>query len=80
MLILSRKEKESFYIGPDIEITIQRVQGDTVFVSINAPKDIRILRKEIVDKIKEENRKAVIEDQHATKGLFVKLQKEKPHE
>lgn len=80
MLILSRKEKESFYIGPDIEITIQRVQGDTVFVSINAPKDIRILRKEIVDKIKEENRKAVIEDQHAAKGLFVKLQKEKPHE
>lgn len=80
MLILSRKEKESFYIGPDIEITIQRVQGDTVFVSINAPKDIRILRKEIVDKIKEENRKAVIEDQHAAKGLFVKLHKEKPHE
>jgi carbon storage regulator len=75
MLILSRKEKESFYIGPDIEITIQRVQGDTVFVSINAPKDIRILRKEIVDKIKEENRKAVIEDQTCGERVVCKTPK-----
>ncbi|MEG2770062.1 MAG: carbon storage regulator [Oscillospiraceae bacterium] len=53
MLILSRKLGESIIIKlPDsdreIEIMISEISGDKVKVGINADKEIKILRKELV--------------------------------
>ena len=49
MLILSRKEKQSFLLGDDIEITILEISGDKAKIAINAPKEISILRKELAE-------------------------------
>lgn len=49
MLILSRKKQESFVISDNIEITVLEVQGDKVRIGITAPKDIPVLRKEIIE-------------------------------
>ena len=49
MLVLSRKEKESFLLGDDIEITLLEIRGDKAKIAIAAPKDIPILRKELLE-------------------------------
>ena len=58
MLVITRKEGESIYIGDNIEISIAKVQDGNVKIAINAPKDMLILRKELVKEIEEENKKA----------------------
>jgi len=49
MLVLSRKEKQSFLIGDDIEITVLEISGDKAKIAISAPKEITILRKELAE-------------------------------
>ncbi|HWO77291.1 MAG TPA: carbon storage regulator CsrA [Bacillus sp. (in: firmicutes)] len=58
MLVLTRKNGEAIQIGDDIEITILSAKNDQVKIGINAPKDIEIVRKEILDLIEEENKQA----------------------
>lgn len=58
MLALTRRVGESIIIGNDIEITIVEVKGDQVRIGINAPKSVKILRKEIFEEIQAENKKA----------------------
>ena len=55
MLVLTRKSDESIKLGDDITITIVEVKGNSVRLGIEAPAGLRIYRKEIYDKIKEEN-------------------------
>jgi carbon storage regulator len=49
MLVLSRKSMQSVTIGSDIRITVIRVEGNQVRIGIEAPRDVRILRDELVD-------------------------------
>jgi len=58
MLALTRRVGQSIIIGENIEITIVEVKGDQVRIGINAPKSIKILRKEIFDEIQFENKRA----------------------
>lgn len=58
MLILTRKQGESFLLGENIEISIAEISGDRVRIAINAPKDVKILRKELKE-AGELNREAV---------------------
>lgn len=60
MLILARKKKQSIIIdvGDGVEIQIASIEGDTVKLAINAPREIAIHRKEIFDSIKESNKEA----------------------
>ena len=46
MLVLSRKAGESVMIG-EIEVKITEVSGDRVKVGIQAPKEYKIMRKEL---------------------------------
>lgn len=47
MLVLSRKENEWIDIGPDVSICIVKIRGDKVRVGIDAPKDLRVHRREV---------------------------------
>lgn len=53
MLILQRKAGQSFLIGDDIEISIQEINGGRVRISVDAPKNVAILRKELIEARKE---------------------------
>lgn len=55
MLVLTRKSDESIKLGDDITITIVEVKGNSVRIGIEAPAGLRIYRRELYDKIKEEN-------------------------
>ena len=50
MLVLSRKRNQTIVIGDDVEITIVAIRGDKVRLGFQAPGDVRIFRKELLDK------------------------------
>ncbi len=58
MLVLTRKPGQAISIGDSVEVYVVEVRGDQVRLSIRAPRSIPILRQEIVDQIRRENRKA----------------------
>lgn len=49
MLILQRKEGQSFLIGDDIVITVQEIGQGRVRLAVEAPRSVPILRKELAD-------------------------------
>lgn len=59
MLVISRKKGESLLIGEDIEITVEKIENSSVKISIKAPKEKVILRKEVYEKVKRENTSAI---------------------
>jgi carbon storage regulator len=58
MLVLTRKNGEGLVIGDDIKITIVEMKGGSVRIGIDAPRDKKIYRQEVFDRIAEENREA----------------------
>lgn len=48
MLVLSRKLGQRFQIGPDVRITIVKIDKHAVRIGIEAPGEITIYREEIV--------------------------------
>ncbi|MGG7163927.1 carbon storage regulator CsrA [Clostridium ihumii] len=59
MLVVSRKKGESILIGEDIEVTVVKLDNGSVKLSINAPKDVTILRRELKEEVTIENKNAV---------------------
>ena len=49
MLVLMRKLNESIKVGDDIWVTVIRLSGNQVHIGIDAPKDVTILREEILE-------------------------------
>ena len=49
MLVLSRKPLQSIMIGPDIKITVVKVERNQVRIGIDAPRELTILRDELVE-------------------------------
>jgi len=59
MLVLSRKPNESIVIDGHIKVSVLRVDsGDAVRLGVEAPLDIRVMRKEIYDEIMTSNQAA----------------------
>ncbi|MGL4761229.1 MAG: carbon storage regulator CsrA [Sarcina sp.] len=59
MLVLTRKKDEGILIGDDIEITVVKLEDGSVKLAINAPKNVSIIRKELVEQVKSENKEAI---------------------
>ena len=55
MLYLTRKIGESIIINNNIELTVVEVRGKTVKLGFLFPKEATILRKELYDRIMEQN-------------------------
>lgn len=58
MLVLTRRPGDSITIGDDIVVTVLEVSGTHVRVGITAPRHVRILREEIYQAMRTENRAA----------------------
>ncbi|OOB79973.1 MAG: carbon storage regulator [Epulopiscium sp. Nele67-Bin001] len=58
MLALTRKSGESIVINDNIVIEILAVQDGRVKVGLAAPREMRILRKEVYDAIQETNKES----------------------
>lgn len=53
MLVISRKTGESLVIGDNITVKIVSVSSDKVTIGIDAPRDISIVRSELLATIEE---------------------------
>ncbi len=53
MLVLSRKLGQSFQIGPEVRMTIVKIDRNSVRIGIHAPDDVSVKRDEIVFELPE---------------------------
>ncbi|MHA7132041.1 carbon storage regulator CsrA [Oerskovia turbata] len=60
MLVLGRKVGERILVGDDIVLTVVSTGREGVRIGIEAPRDVRIHRAEIVDQVAQDNRAAVV--------------------
>jgi carbon storage regulator len=58
MLVLTRKAGEGIIIGDDVTIKVIELKGGAIRIGIDAPRDKKIYRQEVYDKISLENREA----------------------
>jgi carbon storage regulator len=58
MLILTRKLNETVMIGDEIEVTVLEIEKGHIRLGISAPKEVAVHRKEIYERIQDENKKA----------------------
>lgn len=59
MLVLTRRVNESIKIGEDITVTVLAAGPGGVRIGIDAPRDRRINRAEIIQAVVDANREAV---------------------
>lgn len=55
MLVLARKTGQSIIINDNIELLVIEVRGDQVRLGIDAPRNIPVHRKELLEQIRAEN-------------------------
>ena len=55
MLVLTRKPDESIFINENVEVVVLGIQGNKVRLGIEAPKDVSILRREVIVEINQHN-------------------------
>lgn len=48
MLVLARKQGETLHIG-DATVTIVEIRGDKVRIAIDAPRDVAVVRAELLE-------------------------------
>jgi len=48
MLVLTRKLMERLYIGDDVCVTVVRLEGGQVRLGIEAPREVAVVRAELV--------------------------------
>ena len=51
MLVLSRKLQQQIHLGDHITVTILQVSGNTVRIGIDAPREVKVLRGELLAKL-----------------------------
>lgn len=56
MLVLSRKLRESILVGDNIVLTVLKIDGNQVSLGVSAPRDVRIDRKELRDRMEWEQK------------------------
>lgn len=59
MLVLTRKAGDGIVIGDNITIKIVEIKGGAIRLGIDAPRDCKIYRQEVFDRISQENREAM---------------------
>lgn len=69
MLVLSRRVGERLVIGKDIIVSIIDVRSDGVRIGIDAPREVKVTRAEILEAVEKQNAEAASVDDSAVEAL-----------
>lgn len=58
MLVLTRRPGQSILVGDSVELVVVRIEGDRVVLGIEAPREVRVVRAELLRDLEHENRAA----------------------
>ena len=58
MLVLTRRANETIQIGEDIRVPVVSIEGDRVRIGIEAPRDQKIYRLELLQEVTAINKEA----------------------
>lgn len=61
MLVFTRQEGETFYVGENVEITMEQIENHQVRVSIKAPREVTVIRKELLNNSNPEKKREDID-------------------
>lgn len=61
MLVLTRREGESFTIGDDVEVEILDIKPGVIRIGIRAPRSVRVMRSELVQAVAASNQGAAVD-------------------
>ena len=77
MLVISRKTGEGLRIGDNIILQVVSISGDKVTLAIDAPKDITIMRDELIQTIEANQSSSQIpaEGNYSSLAEFMKSKK-----
>ena len=73
MLVLARKLDESIVIGDDITVKIISIDKGVVKLGIDAPRDVSIIRNELLEDVKDLNIAASKEQNQDDLSLLSKI-------
>ena len=59
MLVLSRKLNETILIGDNVRVTLLGIEGDKIKIGVDAPRDVKIFREELIEATKDTNQQAL---------------------
>ena len=77
MLTLTRKVGERIVIGDNIVVTVVSIKGDSIRMTVDAPREIKIYRGEIYDAIVAENKEAAVRNDLVELGQLKSFNKKK---
>jgi carbon storage regulator len=55
VLVLTRRPGQSILVGDSVELVVVRIEGDRVVLGIEAPRDVRVVRSELLRAVETEN-------------------------
>jgi carbon storage regulator len=61
MLVLTRREGESFTVGDDVEIEILDIKPGVIRIGIKAPRSVRVMRSELIAAVAASNQEAAVD-------------------
>jgi carbon storage regulator len=54
MLVLTRRPGQSIFVGDDVELVVVRIEGDRVVLGVAAPREVRVVRSELLHDVEAE--------------------------
>jgi carbon storage regulator len=61
MLVLTRRAGQALRVGDDVEVHVVRIEGDRVVLGVIAPREVHVVRAELLGEVTDEVRRASAE-------------------
>jgi carbon storage regulator len=73
MLVLTRRPGQSIRIGDSVELVVVRIDGDRVVLGVEAPREVRVVRAELLTAVVGENQASSAARDHVRQLLGVEV-------
>lgn len=72
MLVLTRKVNQSITISDNIKLTVLSIENDRVSIGVDAPREVRIFRSELLEGTRTSNVESFSSQYIPTKKMTIK--------